>query len=153
MTFPSQVVARELGEGFGEMVDVMSRASSRDCDESVGSPIHRRTRLDLAINTILHKENVVFTVSDNAVSAIHQIMAGRDVSPGAGLRITADRSQGSLRIDVSSMAEDGDSVYEAGDAAHLFIAEDAEGLLDDRTIDARKDDDGRFHFVLDVLER
>jgi len=42
----------------------------------------------------------------------------------------------------------GDAVYEAGEDARLFVAEGAEPLLRDRTIDALRDDAGRVQFVL-----
>ena len=95
----------------------------------------------------------MFTVSDNAVNSIRRIVAGPDVPPGAGLRIAADQDRGSLNIAVSTRAEPGDTVYEASDVAQLFIAKDAEELLDDRTIDTREDGAGRIQFVLDTLEQ
>ncbi|MFC7279303.1 adhesin [Paractinoplanes rhizophilus] len=91
----------------------------------------------------------MFTVSDNATMAIRTIIGRSGVPQGAGLRIAADADRGSLHIAVSPAPEPGDTVYDAGADAQLFIAEGAGELLEERTMDVREDDAGRVQFVLD----
>lgn len=45
----------------------------------------------------------------------------------------------------------GDTVFEAGRDASLFIAEDAGDMLDDKIMDAHTEADGRVRFVLDTV--
>ena len=92
----------------------------------------------------------MFTVSDDATVAIRQIVSRPGVPQGAGLRIAADGDEGSLYLSVSPAPQPGDTVYEAGHDAQLFIAQGAGDLLNDGTIDARTDETGRVQFVLDV---
>jgi hypothetical protein len=95
----------------------------------------------------------VFSISNNATVAIRQIIARPDVPTGTGLRIAADGDRPSLSIAVSPAPQRGDAVHGAGTDGQLFIAEEADALLQDRTIDARTDDSGRIQFVLDALNQ
>lgn len=90
----------------------------------------------------------MFTVSDDATAAMRDIVTQPGVPPGAGLRIVANPDGSSLHMTVAPMPEPGDTVYEAGQAAQLFVSHDAEDLLADKSIDARKDDAGQVQFVL-----
>jgi Fe-S cluster assembly iron-binding protein IscA len=95
----------------------------------------------------------MFTVSDRATAAIRQIVTEPGVPRGAGMRIAADGDGISLRIAVSQACQPGDSVIELAPDARIFVAENAEDLLDGRVMDAHKDDAGRVRLVLDFNVR
>ncbi|SNY25593.1 hypothetical protein [Paractinoplanes atraurantiacus] len=91
----------------------------------------------------------MFTVSDSATAAIRHIVSQAGVPDGAGLRIAANQDHSALSIAVAPLPEPGDTVFQAGSDAALFIADGAGDLLDDKIIDAHTEDDGRVQFVLD----
>ncbi|MEU4245651.1 adhesin [Actinoplanes sp. NPDC026619] len=91
----------------------------------------------------------MFTVSDNATMAIRTIIGRSGVSQGGGLRIAAAGDRSVLSIAVSPAPEPGDTVYDAGKDAQLFIAQEAGGLLEDKTIDVQEDDAGRVEFTVE----
>lgn len=91
----------------------------------------------------------MFTVSDKATAAIRQVVTGPGVPRGAGMRIAGGGDGISLRIAVSHACQPGDSVIELAPDVRIFVAENAEDLLDDRVIDAHTDDAGRVQLVLD----
>ncbi|MCA2219011.1 hypothetical protein [Jidongwangia harbinensis] len=90
----------------------------------------------------------MFTVSENAINAIRQIVARPGVPQGAGLRIATNDGQVSLHVAVAPTSEPGNTVFQAASDAALFIAGDAEECVDDKIIDALIDDNGRVQFVL-----
>jgi len=90
----------------------------------------------------------MFTVSVSATIAIRHIITKPGVPAGAGMRLVVTTDRSSLRIAISPGPHEGDTVYEAGEDAQLFVAEGAEELLRGKTIDALRDDAGRVQFVL-----
>jgi hypothetical protein len=95
----------------------------------------------------------LFTVSDNATTAIREIVTRPGIPQGAGLRIAADDDRNLLSITVTAQPQPGDTVFQAASDAPLFIANEAEVLLADKVIDAVTDGDGRVQFVLDPTVR
>lgn len=95
----------------------------------------------------------MFTVSDNAAVAIRTIIGRSGAPDGAGMRIVPNPDRSSLHIAVSPAPQPGDTVYDAGSNAQIFLAEGASELLEDKTIDAREDDAGMLQFVLDSIGR
>jgi hypothetical protein len=91
----------------------------------------------------------MFSVSDNAASAIHEIVTRPGVPPGSGMRIATGADSSTLEITVVTGPQPGDTVHEAGDEAQLFLEEGVSELLDEKTIDARQDGSGRVGFVID----
>ena len=90
----------------------------------------------------------MFTVSAGATVAVQRIVTRPGVPRGAGVRLVADSTRSSLHIAVSPNPQPGDTVYEVGEGAQIFVAESAEELLRDRTIDALSDERGRVRFIL-----
>jgi len=91
----------------------------------------------------------VFTVSDNATVAIRTLIGRSNAPAGTGMRISPDQDRQSLHIALAAGPQPGDTVYDTGNDAQLFIAEGAAELLEDKTIDTREDEAGRLQFVLD----
>ncbi|MDY7088529.1 MAG: Fe-S cluster assembly protein HesB [Actinomycetota bacterium] len=92
----------------------------------------------------------MFTVSGSATAAIREIVTQPGIPEGSGLRIAVDEEPGALSISVAPLPQPGDTVFEAGRDASLFIAEGAGDLLADKIMDARTESDGRVRFVLDT---
>ncbi|GAA2853681.1 hypothetical protein GCM10020220_048660 [Nonomuraea rubra] len=95
------------------------------------------------------KEQVVLTLTDNAVVAIRDLMVGEDVPPDAGLRISPKADEaGTLEVSLASTPEAGDQVVEKEDV-RVFVAEDAVPILDDKALDAQPGTPGHPTFRLD----
>ncbi|WP_127507816.1 Fe-S cluster assembly protein HesB [Actinoplanes solisilvae] len=94
----------------------------------------------------------VFTVSDDAVLAIRRLSTLPDAPPGAGLRISGgdDARTHTLRLSLAAQPHPGDQVHEADDHIQVYVAEEAAGLLEGKTLDARTDDSGQVRFLLDA---
>jgi iron-sulfur cluster assembly protein len=99
------------------------------------------------------RQNPMFTVSDNATSAIREIVTRPGLPEGAGLRIAANADRNLLSIAVTAQPQPGDTVFQAASDAPLFIANEAADLLEDKMIDAVTDNDGQVQFVLDSSAR
>jgi iron-sulfur cluster assembly protein len=91
----------------------------------------------------------LFTVSENATTAIRMIVTRPGIPQGAGLRIAANDDRSMLNIAVTAQPQPGDTVFQAASDAPLFVANEAGDLLEDKVIDAVTDDDGRVQFVVD----
>jgi Fe-S cluster assembly iron-binding protein IscA len=83
----------------------------------------------------------MLTVTDNAVAAIRNITDQPEVPTGAGLRIAADPTAGSLMLSVAPEPAEGDHVVDAA-GARLFLEPEAAILLDDKALDAVQADGG-----------
>jgi iron-sulfur cluster assembly protein len=87
----------------------------------------------------------MLTLTPNAASAIRALMENSDLPDAGGLRISDDPSGTSLTLALAAVpAEDDRIIDEAG--AHVFLAPQAATLLDDKTLDAATDDEGRLQF-------
>jgi Fe-S cluster assembly iron-binding protein IscA len=89
----------------------------------------------------------MLTLTDNAVAAIRNLTGQQQVPDGAGLRIAADDSAGSLTLTLAPAPADGDEILDAS-GARLFLDSDAAVLLDDKALDAAVDTEGRLQFAL-----
>ena len=87
----------------------------------------------------------MLTLTPNAASAIRALMESSELPDAGGLRISDDPSGTSLSLTLAAVpAEDDRIIDEAG--AHVFLAPQAATLLDDKTLDAATDDEGRLQF-------
>ncbi|MFI7703364.1 HesB/IscA family protein [Nonomuraea sp. NPDC049480] len=91
----------------------------------------------------------MLTLTDKAVAAIRDVMAGVDVPADAGLRISAKAGEaGALELALASQPQAGDQVIEKGDV-RVFVAEDTVAILDDKALDAQPGTPGQPAFRLD----
>ncbi|HEX4815503.1 MAG TPA: Fe-S cluster assembly protein HesB [Nonomuraea sp.] len=91
----------------------------------------------------------MLTLTDNAVAAIRDVMAGVDVPADAGLRISAKADEaGALELALASQPHAGDQVIEKEDV-RVFVAEDTVAVLDDKSLDAQPGSPGQPAFRLD----
>ena len=78
----------------------------------------------------------MLTLTDNAVTAIRDLLVGEDVSADAGLRIAPKADEaGTLEVSLASTPQAGDQVVEKADV-RVFVAEEAVPILDDKSLDA-----------------
>jgi iron-sulfur cluster assembly protein len=90
----------------------------------------------------------VLTLTDNAVAAIRDVMAGVDVPADAGLRISAKAHEaGALELALASQPHAGDQIIQKEDV-RVFVAEDTVAVLDDKSLDARPGSPGQPTFRL-----
>jgi Fe-S cluster assembly iron-binding protein IscA len=80
----------------------------------------------------------MLAVTDNAATAIRDITSQEAVPPGAGLRIAADDSGGSLTLSLVAEPYEGDQVSTPA-GARLFLDAEAALLLDDKELDVAVD--------------
>lgn len=86
----------------------------------------------------------MLTISENAAEVIKLILAGGESPEGAGLRITSPEGQASaeaLEASVAEAPEGGDEVVEQA-GVRVFLDEQANTVLGDKTLDAERDDNG-----------
>ena len=88
----------------------------------------------------------MLTITDEAVHAIDQILAAREMPDNAGIRITtgsrlpADGNEGpGVRMELAPAPEDGDEVLEG---APVFLEPETAMLLDDKQLDAEVSAEG-----------
>jgi Fe-S cluster assembly iron-binding protein IscA len=86
-------------------------------------------------------------LTDNAVTAIHNLTAQPDIPAGTGLRMAPDDTRGSLTLSLAVAPMEGDAVVES-EGALLFLDPDVAIALGDRTIDAATDPDGQLNFTI-----
>lgn len=89
----------------------------------------------------------MLTVTPNAATEIKNITEQPEAPEGTGLRITSDPGQSSLTLSIAAVPAEDDSVVEAG-GARVFLDQPAAQLLDDKTLDAAVDNEGRVQFAL-----
>lgn len=89
----------------------------------------------------------MLTVTPNAATEIRNITEQPEAPEGTGLRITSDPTQGALTLSIAAVPAEDDSVVETG-GARVFLDEPAAQLLDDKTLDAAVDNEGRVQFAL-----
>ncbi|MBF8191860.1 HesB/YadR/YfhF-family protein [Nonomuraea sp. K274] len=91
----------------------------------------------------------MLTLTDNAVTAIRDLMVGENVPAEAGLRIAPKPDEaGTLEVSLASTPQAGDQVVEKADV-RVFVAEDAVSILDDKALDAQPGTPGHPTFRLD----
>lgn len=89
----------------------------------------------------------MLSVTDNAATAIRDITSQEAVPPGAGLRIAADETGGSLTLSLVAEPYSGDQVVDSA-GARLFLDADAALLLDDKELDVAVDPSGDVQFAV-----
>ncbi|MGN9839092.1 HesB/IscA family protein [Nonomuraea sp. H19] len=91
----------------------------------------------------------MLTLTDKAVAAIRDVMAGEDVPADAGLRIAAKADEaGALELSLASQPHAGDQVIEK-ENVRVFVAEEAVPILDDKALDVEPGKPGKPTFRLD----
>lgn len=87
----------------------------------------------------------MLTLTSTAASAIRALVDASELPEAGGLRISDDPSGTSLTLALAAVpAEDDRVVDDSG--AHVFLAPHAASLLDDKTLDAGTDGEGRLQF-------
>jgi Fe-S cluster assembly iron-binding protein IscA len=89
----------------------------------------------------------MLAVTDNAVAVIRDLTGPPNAPDGAGLRIAADQSAGSLTLSLAPEPEEGDRVLDAS-GARVFLDAGAAQLLEDKALDAAVDDRGTVQFAV-----
>jgi len=88
----------------------------------------------------------VLTLTDNAASQIRNLIAQPDVPDDGGVRI-APNPDGALTLALAVAPAAGDAVVDE-DGARVFLAPEAEQLLDDKQLDAGVDPAGNVQFTI-----
>jgi len=87
----------------------------------------------------------MLTMTENAISTIRQLETASDVPDGTGLRIASSPTDGSLTLSLVVAPAPGDEVIEDA-GAMLFLDQAAAAMLDDKTMDASVNSEGRVEF-------
>jgi Fe-S cluster assembly iron-binding protein IscA len=89
-------------------------------------------------------------LTENASTVVKSIAAQNPDVTGAGLRIAAIADDNTeLNLSVVSAPEETDNIVEV-DGALVFLEPVASGMLDDKVLDARVEDNGAVSFALGV---
>jgi iron-sulfur cluster assembly protein len=89
----------------------------------------------------------MLTMTDNAVTQIRTLTDLPDAPDGAGVRIAADPTAGSLTLSLAATPAEDDTVLDT-DGARLFLDSSATTMLDDKTLDAVADPSGEIQFAI-----
>lgn len=91
----------------------------------------------------------MLTLTDTASTVVKEIVDRSGAPAGAGLRIDSEDDTGTeFGVVIAPSPEDRDAVIEQA-GARVYLAENAAKALDDKTLDAHVDEDGRVAF--DIL--
>ncbi|WP_136709712.1 Fe-S cluster assembly protein HesB [Agromyces sp. H66] len=90
----------------------------------------------------------MLTLTDNASTAVKEIVERSGAAGEAGLRIDADDAAATdFAVAIVPTPLEHDTVVEQ-DGARVYLGENAAQALDDKTLDARVSEDGRVAFDL-----
>ncbi|GAA4370380.1 iron-sulfur cluster biosynthesis family protein [Agromyces bauzanensis] len=90
----------------------------------------------------------MLTLTDNASTAVRDIVERSGGTGGAGLRIDADDAESTdFAVAIVPTPLEHDTVVEQ-DGARVYLGENAAWALDDKLLDARVSEDGRVAFDL-----
>jgi len=90
----------------------------------------------------------VLTLTENASTVVKSIASQTPDVAGVGLRISApDPEKAELSLAVTSEPEAADAVVES-DGALVFLEPVASGILDDKILDARVEENGSVSFAI-----
>jgi Fe-S cluster assembly iron-binding protein IscA len=93
----------------------------------------------------------MLTLTEHATSVIRELADRPDTPDGTGLRITTDDTRGALALTLAAEPAPGDEVIdEAG--ARVFLDQQAALMLDDKSLDAATDTQGRVQFTVNEQE-
>ncbi|QUH02739.1 HesB/YadR/YfhF-family protein [Saccharopolyspora erythraea] len=87
----------------------------------------------------------MLAISESAAEVIKVVLAGGDSAEGSGLRI-APAGDG-LQAAIAEAPQAGDQVVEES-GVRVFLPEQAASLLDDKTLDAERDDNGELSLAV-----
>jgi len=91
----------------------------------------------------------MLTLTDTASIVVKEIVNRNSDAEGAGLRIEAENADGTqFGVAIAPTPEAHDAVIEQG-GARVYVEERAAQALDDKTLDAHVDEEGRVAF--DIL--
>lgn len=88
----------------------------------------------------------MLAVTENAATQIRNLTEQPELPEGVGLRIAAEGS-GTLTLSLAAEPMAGDAIVDTA-GARVFLDEQATVLLDDKSLDASVDGDGRVQFAL-----
>jgi len=96
-------------------------------------------------------EQIMLTLTDNAVSAIRALISQPEQPPESGLRIMG-QGEGvpPFQLALADTPADGDQVIEAN-GARVFLDSDAAEVLADKSLDAEVDGQGAVAFSVSTL--
>ena len=86
----------------------------------------------------------MLTISESAAEVIKVVLAGGESGDDSGLRIAATSVNGSeteLQASIAPAPEGDDQVVEAS-GVRVFLDQQASSVLDDKVLDAERDDNG-----------
>jgi iron-sulfur cluster assembly protein len=87
-------------------------------------------------------------LSNNAATAIRNLVERPDLAEVSGLRLTGDEAgSGRLSVTTADLPEEGDQVVE-DQGARVYLEPDVAMMLDDKVLDATVDDQGRISFLI-----
>jgi len=91
----------------------------------------------------------MLNLTENATTAISAICEERNTGNSGGIRIATREQDGqqSLALSTATRPLEGDSVVEEH-GARVFLEPEAAAALDDKTLDAQFDPDGRVQFLI-----
>jgi Fe-S cluster assembly iron-binding protein IscA len=104
------------------------------CDESGLAEIHDE------------RNPTVLTLTDNAATQIRNLIAQPEVPDAGGVRI-APSPGGALTLALAGAPAAGDAVVD-DEGARVFLAPEAEQLLEDKQLDAEVDPAGHLQFTI-----
>lgn len=88
----------------------------------------------------------MLTLTSDAATAIRALVDASELpDDAAGLRIADDPAQASLTLSLAAVPAEDDQVVD-NSGARVFLAPKAATLLDDKTLDASQDAEGRLQF-------
>ena len=91
----------------------------------------------------------MLTLTDTASTVVKEIVSRNDDTERAGLRIEAESPDATdFGVSIVPLPRVHDAIVEQG-GARVYLDESATAALDDKTLDARVDEDGRVAF--DIL--
>ena len=87
----------------------------------------------------------MLSLTTNAATTIRTLVEGSEVPEAGGLRIAKDPAVGSLTLSLAAVPAEDDQVLETS-GARLFLDPRAAVILEDKTLDAASDSEGRVQF-------
>lgn len=88
----------------------------------------------------------MLAIDDTATAAIAILTNAMDVSERGGLRITSENGTGEYGLSIARQPGDDEHVITSEPGATVFLDPVAAKLLDDKVLNVRTDEAGRFHF-------
>ncbi len=93
----------------------------------------------------------MLVLTETAAEVVKSVTSAPQSSETAGLRISSSVAEpgeaGALQVEAVPAPDAGDQVLEAA-GAHVFVAPQAAGFLDDKVLDAEVDEAGNVRFSL-----